>query len=210
MTPLSAPQDDPLPAVKRWLDDAAAGNPRNPWAMALATSAPTGRPSSRFVLLRGLDMARGFAVFYTNYGSRKALELERVPHAAAALYWPEAGRQLRLEGIVTRSPQQESDAYFAARPRGSQLNAWASRQSQPLPASGLDPIVAALAARYPQGHAVPRPAHWGGYRIWLEAVEFWVEGAARFHERLRYERRLHNAGVAQYEGEEWRHFRLQP
>lgn len=209
MSSLPLPPEDPLPLLKQWLDDAAAGKQRNPWAMALATT-DTGRPACRFVLLRGLDTARGFAVFYTNYASRKALELEQTPHAAAALYWPDAGRQLRLEGIVTRSPDTESDAYFATRPRASQLNAWASRQSQPLPEEGLDRRARGLSERYPQDGPVPRPSHWGGYRIWLEAVEFWAEGTARYHERLRYERSLRESSGAGWDGDDWRHIRLQP
>jgi len=205
------PPDDPLPLAQLWLDEAAASGRRNPWAMSLATvSQATGQPSNRFVLLKGLDIDSGFAIFYTNYESRKALELEAVARSAAALYWPEAGRQLRLEGRVCRSPAAESDAYFATRPRESQLNAWASEQSQPLPADGLWPALDRHVDEFDGRPSVPRPHHWGGYRLWLEGIEFWIEGSARFHERLRYERRLCDSADGGIGGEDWRHIRLQP
>jgi len=178
--------ENPLPLAARWLEEAAGHDRKNPWAMALATAGAAGKPSCRYVLLKALDTGRGCAVFYTNYESRKAAELRGNGFAAGSLYWPDEGRQLRLEGPVTRSPAAESDDYFATRDRLSQLNAWASRQSRPVPAAGLDAAVAATDGRFPD--AVPRPEHWGGYRIWLAAIEFWSEGAGRFHHRVRYER----------------------
>lgn len=190
MTSLPRPApDDPLPLARRWLDSAAGNAAKNPWAMALATVAADGRPSLRYVLLKSLDAAAGHVVFYTNYDSRKAIELAANPRAAGTLYWPEPGRQLRFEGRVERSPAAESEAYFASRARLSQLNAWASAQSRPLAAP--DAMAARLAeqeARFAAATTIPRPPNWGGYRLALEAVEFWVEGADRFHERLRYER----------------------
>ncbi len=186
--PRPAP-DDPLPLAARWLADARACVPKNPWAMALASSGPGGRPAVRYVLLKALATDAAYLVFFTNYGSRKAPELE-ANGGAGALYWPAAGRQLRFEGTIERSPAAESDTYFASRARLSQLNAWASAQSQPI---GAPEEMAArldeLAARFPEGGPVPRPDGWGGYRLHIEAVEFWAEGADRFHERLRYERR---------------------
>jgi len=180
---------DPLPLVAQWLADAEASVAKNPWAMALATATADGRPSLRYVLLKSLSPERGYVVFYTNYGSRKGAELEANGRAAGALYWPELGRQLRLEGRAERSPEAESDAYFASRARQSQLNAWASEQSHAVASpemmsARLDDLSASFAARAP----IPRPPHWGGYRLHLEAIEFWVEGADRFHERLRHER----------------------
>jgi pyridoxamine 5'-phosphate oxidase len=181
--------DDPLPLAERWLADAAAQLATNPWAMALASVAASGRPSVRYVLLKALSTQAGFIVFYTNYGSRKAAELDAGGFGAGALYWPTAGRQLRFEGRIERSPAADSDAYFASRPRLSQLNAWASAQSRPIDTpDGLSRQLAEFEQRFAGTAAIPRPAGWGGYRLHLEAIEFWVEGADRFHERLRYER----------------------
>jgi len=186
--PKPAPAD-PLPLAERWLGEASTAVPKNPWAMALASAKPDGVPSVRYVLLKSLDIAGGFIVFYTNYGSRKAAELEATHRAAGALYWPDAGRQLRLEGRIERSPATESDEYFASRPRLSQLNAWASDQSQPLASPDLmDARLNGRTAEFGPGDAIPRPPHWGGYRLHLEAIEFWVEGTNRFHERLCYTR----------------------
>lgn len=188
MLPRPAP-DDPLPLTRRWLDDAAASSRINPWAMALATVSADGVPAVRFVLLKSLSVDRGFIVFYTNYRSRKAGELDTSGVAAAVLYWPETGRQLRFEGPVERSPDAESDAYFATRPRPSQLNAWASEQSRPIVSP--DAMAGKLEARRRQfgdEGTVPRPDHWGGYRLGLDSIEFWVSGDDRFHERLRYRR----------------------
>jgi pyridoxamine 5'-phosphate oxidase len=186
--PRPAPSD-PLPLARRWLDEAAAGRSKNPWAMALASVSAGGRPSVRYVLLKALSETGGFIVFYTNYGSRKALELESTRVAAAALYWPETGRQLRLEGVIERSPAAESDAYFATRPRASQLNALASAQSRPAASpEDVGRRIEAEARRFEREPAIPRPDGWGGYRMLIEALEFWLEGTDRCHERLRYER----------------------
>jgi pyridoxamine 5'-phosphate oxidase len=157
--------------------------------MALATTTASGMPSVRYVLLKSLSTDEGFLVFYTNYGSRKSAELAATGHAAGALYWPEAGRQLRLEGRVERSPAIESDAYFASRPRQSQLNAWASQQSQPIASPDLmRERLSEQAAQFAGCAELPRPDHWGGDRLHINAIEFWTEGADRFHERLRYAR----------------------
>jgi pyridoxamine 5'-phosphate oxidase len=186
--PKPAPAD-PLPLAERWLADAAANVPKNPWAMALATVSASGRPSVRYVLLKALLQTDACIVFYTNYDSRKAGELETATTAAGVLYWPGAGRQLRIEGRVERSPASESDAYFASRPRLSQLNAWASEQSRSIAAPELmADRLARREAEFADMTAIPRPDGWGGYRLFIEAIEFWIEGAGRFHERLRYER----------------------
>lgn len=200
--------DDPLPTAMRWLAEAAALGRANTNAIALATVDGGGRPAVRMVLLKDLA-AQGYAVFYTNYGSRKARELDAARRAAAALYWHELGRQVRFEGSIVRSPAAESDAYFASRPRGSQLNAWASEQSRPLLDEGvLDRRADERAAQF--GERVPRPEHWGGYRLWLDAVELWVEGSHRFHERVRYERHLSPDGAHAFRGGPWSRQRLQP
>lgn len=209
--------DDPLPLVARWLDEiTASGRRRNPNAMALATSDASGRPSVRMVLLKELAAA-GYLVFYTNYGSRKAGELEQSRRAAGVLYWEELGRQVRFEGAVVRSPGSESDAYFASRPWRSQLNAWASEQSRPLddPAE-LERRADAKARELggPQPGATvstfPRPPNWGGYRLWFDAVELWAEGADRFHERVRYTRELTPADAFSFAASAWSWQRLQP
>lgn len=207
--PFPAP-DDPLPLVRQWLDEAFTGPARNPGAMALATSGTDGRPAVRMVLLKEFAPA-GYAVFYTNYESRKGLELCANTRAAAVLYWEWLGRQLRLEGPVLRSPQTESDAYFATRPLASQANAWASEQSRPL----VDPAALRLRAERRTAtlladEKLPRPAYWGGFRIWVEALELWAEGAGRFHDRVRYTRNLRPAGSAEFTAGAWRHQRLQP
>lgn len=215
MLPSPAPID-PLPLVAEWLDEVTAlGRRRNPNAMALATTDGAGRPAVRMVLLKELAAA-GYAVFYTNYGSRKATELTASPRAAAVLYWEDIGRQVRFEGAVVRSPAVESDAYFASRALRSQLNAWTSRQSQPLDdPTALERRVERKARELgvqtsgkPAG--VPRPDFWGGFRLWFDAVELWAEGDNRFHERLRYERNLEPSDDYGFRCGPWRWQRLQP
>ena len=186
--PRPAPAD-PLPIAGKWLTEAATSVPKNPWAMALATVSADGHPSVRYVLLKDLSPTEGFIVFFTHYSSRKAVELEARGAGAAVLYWPTVGRQLRFEGRIERSPDAESDAYFSSRPRASQLNAWASEQSDPI--KSPDAMTGKLEvhrARFANEARIPRPRGWGGYRLYLDTIEFWVEGPDRFHERLRFER----------------------
>jgi pyridoxamine 5'-phosphate oxidase len=203
----------------RWLAEATAHARRNPNAMALATVDAAGRPSARMVLLKELAPA-GYAVFYTNYGSRKAGELDATRRAAAVLYWDQLGRQLRFEGAIVRSPVAESDAYFASRAWRSQLNAWSSEQSRPIDdptelerralAKARELGVTTPGESPPSGRRLARPAFWGGYRLWFDAVELWAEGADRFHERLSYRREL-GAGLAQeFRPGPWSWQRLQP
>jgi pyridoxamine 5'-phosphate oxidase len=175
--------DDPIVQLRTWLDDAreAVGEPR---AMTLATATPDGRPSARVVLLRGLD-EHGLT-FFTNRTSRKGEELRRNPRAAVAIHWWELGRQVRVEGIVIELPVEESVEYWKSRPRGSQLAAWASPQSQPLESrSELDTLVAGVEERF-AGIEVPLPPFWGGYRLVPETVELWVHRDDRLHDRVRY------------------------
>jgi pyridoxamine 5'-phosphate oxidase len=177
---------DPLEQFRRWFAAAEDAGIRAPHAVALATSTAAGAPSLRMVLLKGFD-EQGF-VFFTGYGSRKAAELESNPSAALLFYWDPLGRQVRIEGRVESVPADESDAYFATRPRGAQLAAAASRQSAVL--SGreeLDARVAELAHEY-EGADVPRPDHWGGYRLRPEVYEFWQHREDRLHDRIRYRR----------------------
>lgn len=209
---------DPLPAepfglVGRWLEEARSGRvQKNPGAMALATADATGRPSLRTVLCRGLDAEAGFLVFYTNRRSRKGRELAQRGQAAAHFHWDALARQVRLEGPVGLSPDAESDAYFASRPRLAQLAAWASAQSEPLESrSALLGQLAATEARFggSEGPVVPRPGHWGGYRLYPERVELWVGSEGRAHDRALWERSLRADGSG-WSGGPWRCMRLQP
>ena len=179
--------DDPYPLLERWFDDAVAAGITEPNAMALATVGADGRPSVRVVLCKALDR-RGL-VFYTGYGSRKSRDLEAEAWAALALLWHDVGRQVRVEGPVQRVPSAESDAYFAVRPRDSQLGAWASPQSQVVPdRADLDARLSAAARRFGDSDVVPRPDGWGGWRVVPQVVEFWQGRMGRLHDRLRFTR----------------------
>jgi len=175
---------DPITMLRRWLDDAIGSGLHDPNAMAVATVSATGRPSSRIVLLKGLSAAG--LVFYTNYSSRKGEELAGQPFAAAVFPWHALQRQARVEGTVVRVDDVESDAYFAGRPRPSQLSAWASPQSRVVESrEHLDARYAEVAARF-EGSPVPRPPYWGGYRIVPDLVELWQGRRGRLHDRFRY------------------------
>jgi pyridoxamine 5'-phosphate oxidase len=177
---------DPLDQFQRWFLEAEAAETRAPHAMALATAGTDGAPSVRMVLLKGAD-ADGF-VFFTGYGSRKGGELDANPRAALLFYWDPLGRQVRVEGNVERVSPEESDAYFATRPRGAQLAAAASRQGRVLAdRAELDAEVAELEHEHAGGE-VPRPEHWGGYRLRPDGYEFWQHRESRLHDRLRYRR----------------------
>jgi pyridoxamine 5'-phosphate oxidase len=177
---------DPLDQFRRWFADTEAAEIRAPHAMALATAGTDGAPSARMVLLKGVD-ADGF-VFFTGYGSRKGGELDANPRAALLFYWDPLGRQVRVEGTVERVSTEESDAYFATRPRGAQLAAAASRQGRVLAdRAELDAEVAELEREHAESE-VPRPEHWGGYRLRPDHYEFWQHRESRLHDRLRYRR----------------------
>jgi pyridoxamine 5'-phosphate oxidase len=169
-----------------WLADAIAAGEPEPNAMVLATADPAGRPSARTVLLKGFD-ERGF-VWYTNLNSRKATELRANPYASLVFCWLRRHRQVVVCGGVVAVDREQTEAYFAQRPRGAQLGAWASRQSQVLEGGRpeLDARYAEAAARWPE--AVPPPPHWGGLRLLPESVEFWQGRADRLHDRLRFRR----------------------
>lgn len=175
---------DPITLFQRWLDDAIENEPLDATAMTLATATPTGRPSARIVLLRGVD-ERGF-VFFTNYDSRKAEELKSNSHAALTFFWPTMQRQVRIEGDVVHTSREESEAYFATRPRGSQIGAWASTQSSVLASrEELETQAATLIERY-EGIDVPCPPNWGGFRVSADAIEFWQGRESRLHDRLKF------------------------
>jgi pyridoxamine 5'-phosphate oxidase len=174
---------DPVRQFRRWFDAARAAGAFEPDAVALATSTPAGRPSVRMVLTKGFDEAG--IVFFTNYGSRKGEELEANPVAALLFHWPELGRQVRIEGPVTRVPRPDSEAYAHSRSRSSQLSALASPQSRVVPSrEWLEQRVAELDAEH--AGELPVREDWGGYRLAPEAWEFWQHRANRLHDRFRY------------------------
>ncbi|MBO0867581.1 MAG: pyridoxamine 5'-phosphate oxidase [Micromonosporaceae bacterium] len=171
----------------QWLADAAGAQLPEPNAMLLATADAAGRPSARTVLLRGYG-TDGF-VFFTNYESRKSQELAANPYASLVFPWFAIRRQVVVTGRVERVSRGQTEAYFASRPRESQLGAWASPQSRPVPdRAALDEAWRETAQRFPEGQPVPAPPHWGGYRLAPETVEFWQGRTARMHDRLRFRR----------------------
>jgi pyridoxamine 5'-phosphate oxidase len=190
---------DPLVLFERWLRDARAAGVPLANAMTLATVSPAGAPSARVVLLK--DIEEGGFVFYTNYLSRKGRELAARPLACLVFLWSELERQVRVEGRVTPTPAVDSDEYFASRPLGARLSAWASAQSEVVPdRTTLEHAFAAMRARH--GEQPPRPPHWGGYRLVPDALEFWQGRADRLHDRLRYRRAV--------DGADWTLERLAP
>jgi pyridoxamine 5'-phosphate oxidase len=214
---------EPLSVVSRWLADAWAARAQpNANSMVLATSTPDGTPSARVVLCKDIVPQPGYLVFYTNYLSSKGRQLQRNPRAAAVMHWDALHRQVRIEGLVTLAPASDSDAYFASRSWDKRLSARASAQSEPVASrAALEAAVADEARRLgapipgSAGAAenlsinIPRPPHWGGYRLWADAVELWSEGAARIHDRARWTRTL-EARAGTFNPGAWSVTRLQP
>ncbi|WP_336057724.1 pyridoxamine 5'-phosphate oxidase [Nitratireductor sp. CH_MIT9313-5] len=189
---------EPFALFGEWLDEAKETEPNDPNAMSLATVDPDGLPDVRMVLLKGFD-TQGF-VFYTNLESAKGRELLATPKAAICFHWKSLRRQVRVRGLVEQVTDAEADAYYATRPRGSRIGAWASKQSRPLESRfALEKAVAEYTARYPIGD-IPRPDHWSGFRIKPVQIEFWMDKPFRLHDRLLFER----------EGDSWKTTRLYP
>jgi pyridoxamine 5'-phosphate oxidase len=190
---------DPIVEFARWFAEAQEAEVLEVNAMTLATATPHGAPSARIVLLKAFD-ERGF-VFFSDYRSRKGAELEANPRAALVFYWGELDRQVRITGGVTLASREESERYFRTRPLGSRHGAWASHQSRVIPGRAvLEQDLREAEERFGDGE-VPLPAHWGGYRVVPDAIEFWQGRASRLHDRIRYTREV---------GKRWRVERLSP
>jgi pyridoxamine 5'-phosphate oxidase len=215
---------DPLVVVREWLAQAQAAQIQpNPNAMVLATSSRDGRPSARVVLCKDVVPQPGYIVFYTNYFSAKGRQLKDNPRAAAVMHWDALHRQVRIEGQIVAAPAADSDAYFATRAWQSRIGAWASEQSEPIRSRAqLLEAVRETARRFgaptpgsPGADdslkvTIPRPPHWGGYRLWAETVELWVEGAARIHDRACWQRTLEALPAGSFRAKAWLATRLQP
>jgi pyridoxamine 5'-phosphate oxidase len=202
---------EPLMVASEWLAEAWRRRLQpNPNAMTLATSTLEGWPAARIVLCKDVVGVPGYVVFYTNFQSRKGLELGANPRAAAVMHWDHMHRQVRIEGPVETVPAADSDAYFASRARASRIGAWASAQSRPVASrEALIAQVRQAAERFGEGE-VPRPSFWGGYRLWADSVELWVEGDARIHDRARWTRSLQRAADGSMRPGPWSVIRLQP
>lgn len=175
---------NPIVQFEYWFDEAVGANLPEPHAFMVSTVNTEGKPSARIVLLRNAD-ENGFT-FFTNYNSRKGHDIEAKPYASATFFWQQLQRQVRIEGTIEKVSAQESDEYFASRPRESQIGAWASNQSQVLESrEALEQRVASLTKEY-EGKDIPRPPHWGGYRIKPTQIEFWQGRASRLHDRFLY------------------------
>jgi len=215
---------EPMVLLNQWMAESWRQRLQpNPNAMVLATSEPDGRPSARVVLCKEIVEQPGYLVFFTNYRSRKGQQLARNGRAAAVIHWDALHRQVRVEGPVVQAPPADSDAYFASRPWQSRVGAWASEQSTPVASrEALQKAVADTARRFdvpdPLQAAgdvhgefvIPRPPHWGGYRLWVDSIELWVEGEGRIHDRARWTRELTSQANGFFAAGSWSSTRLQP
>lgn len=192
-------KSNPIDQFEVWLNEAVKNRLREPNAMYLSTATSEGKPSGRVVLLKGFN-EQGF-IFYTNFGSRKAQDLEENPHTALTFLWMELYKQVRIEGIVQRVSDEEADRYFASRPRESQIGAWASQQSEPIASRALLEQQQRDAEKRFEGQPVPRPENWGGYLVKPQKAEFWLGRAGRLHDRIVYELQPDNS---------WKWHRLSP
>lgn len=212
---------DPMPMVCAWFEEAHQKRVQpNPNAIALATCTPDGRPSVRMVLCKEISPTQGWLVFYTNRQSRKGVELEANPRASVCFHWDALDRQIRIEGPVVHAPDADSDAYFRSRRWESRVGAWASAQSRPISSRGqmLDRVmetIGQLGLSLPglllsgNDAEIPRPPHWGGYRVWADSVEIWAGSATRIHDRARWVRNVTPSGGEMQVGA-WEGTRLQP
>ena len=193
-------EHDPIRQFTVWYDAAVAAGVPEPEAMTLATATPAGRPSARIVLLRGYD-ERGFC-FFSNYTSHKGRELAANPYAALTFHWVEQERQVRIEGRVEKTTAAESDSYFHSRPSQSRIGAWSSPQSAVIPnRAALEELFSQFQQQYPNETTIPRPEHWGGYRLIPDRIEFWQGRPSRLHDRLVFSRA---------DGSDWKLERLAP
>lgn len=216
---------DPMHWADAWIKEAAAAQvQRNPNSMTLVTVADNGQASARIVLCKSFVPDPGYLVFYTNYRSRKAMEIEHENRVSALFHWDAMGRQIRIEGLAVRSPETESDAYFESRDWGSKLGAWGSDQSAKI--ESRDALVQQIRSRareigIPLGETtttlrhenrarIERPPHWGGYRLWVSAIELWMEGADRIHDRALWTRDLVRRSEESFSVSPWAGTRLQP
>lgn len=216
LLPAELPQN-PLPIFGSWFREAWDKRVQpNPDAMVLATIDAHGQPAARVVLCKRIELDAGYIVFFTNYQSRKGRELLAHPRAAVVFHWDALHRQVRIEGQVLQSPAQESDDYFASRAIESRIGAWASEQSAPLASrSVLADKVRAIQERFgvtsgASTGEVPRPPHWGGFRLWIESIELWCEGPGRVHDRAVWKRSLNRADERSFAAGEWQATRLFP
>jgi pyridoxamine 5'-phosphate oxidase len=216
---------DPMHWADAWLKEAVAAKvQRNPNSMTIASVGADSKPSSRVVLIKEFVPDPGYLVFYTNYRSKKSLELAANPNAAALMHWDPMGRQIRIEGTVVRTPEAESDDYFSTRDWGSQLGAWGSDQSETIESHealvkqigqravdlglSLDPDTQMLSDdNIPH---IPRPPHWGGFRLWATMIELWIEGKDRIHDRASWQRDIVRASEHTFSITPWVGTRLQP
>jgi len=216
---------DPMHWADAWIKEAMASEiQRNPNSMTLVTVDADANPSARVVLCKEFVPDPGYLVFYTNYNSKKVKELEQSAKVAAVFHWDALGRQIRIEGLAVRSPEAESDAYFASRDWGSQLGAWGSDQSEVLAsredliaqlrerAAGLGLSLSddLLSLRGTEQPTIERPPHWGGIRFWASAIELWIEGKDRIHDRGAWKRELVRASEHKFNATPWVGMRLQP
>jgi pyridoxamine 5'-phosphate oxidase len=215
---------EPLVVLNQWMAHSWQQRLQpNPNAMVLATSDSDGQLSARVVLCKEIVEQPGYLVFFTNYLSRKGQQLASNGRAAAVIHWDTLHRQVRVEGPVVQAPAADSDAYFASRPWQSRVGAWASEQSKPVASrEALRSAVAATARRLGvpdpthasgEGHdelVIPRPPHWGGYRLWVDSIELWVEGEGRIHDRARWTRELTPRADGFFGTAPWTSTRLQP
>ena len=216
---------DPMHWADAWLKEAmAAGNQPNPNSMTIASVSPDAQPTARVVLCKDFIPDPGYLVFYTNYRSQKSMELTANPNAAALMHWDILGRQIRIEGTVVRSPEEESDEYFATRDWGSQLGAWGSDQSTSIESHealveqirqraadlGIELGTDTLTLSNDNVPHIPRPPHWGGFRLWANAIELWVSGKSRIHDRARWQRDIVRSSEHSFSTTPWTGTRLQP